>query len=220
MPLPMVHNVGEVEALIREVGFLPFCRCEIPGFSLQECTPKDRWFVKDVEGPWEWREMVAEKGEIAYGKLIQRKKAFVSRAFYPDFVNYRRDGMDFDLCYEQGRASRNEKLIMDALQSRGSLMTHEIKSASGVVKGFETAITALQMRAYITTERLDYRRDAFGRPYGWGVARYALSEAVFGEAFVCSRYGDSPERSYRRLFENIAKHFPNASEREIRTVLR
>jgi hypothetical protein len=79
MKLPIIHNVQELETLIHEIGFLPMFHSKISGFSLEECTPKDRWFVKNVEGPWEWREAVAQKGEMAYGKLFNKKTGFVSQ---------------------------------------------------------------------------------------------------------------------------------------------
>lgn len=73
MKLPVIKNARELADLVREIGFLPLFRCEIDGFSLQECTPAGYWFVKDVEGPWEWREEVAAEGEIAYAKLLTKK---------------------------------------------------------------------------------------------------------------------------------------------------
>ncbi len=219
MRLKMVHSAAEVDALVREIGFLPFVRCEIVGFSLEECTPRDRWFVKDVEGPWEWRETVADGGEIAYGKLFNKKAGFISPDHYPDFVNYRREGLDFDARYQRGLVPHKEKRLIDLLDSRGPMLSREMKAVFGL-KGFDTAITSLQMRTYVTIQRLEYKRDAFGRPYGMGVSRYARSETAFGEAFVTSRYGDAPEHSYRRLYEHVAKLFPSASEKQIWTVLR
>ena len=48
---------------------------------------------------------VARRGIAAYGKLFNKKARLVSRAWYPDLANYRRDGCDFDARYEDGLAS-------------------------------------------------------------------------------------------------------------------
>jgi len=105
MKLPMIRNAAEMEQLINEVGFLPYFKSEIQGFSLEDCTPLELWFVDGVEGPWEWREKIVEKGDIAYGKLFNKKTGFVSKNWYTDLVNYRRDGYDFDAHYDDGLSS-------------------------------------------------------------------------------------------------------------------
>ena len=39
--------------LVQRMGFLPFFRCTIPQFSIEEFTSGRYWFVDDVDGPWE-----------------------------------------------------------------------------------------------------------------------------------------------------------------------
>lgn len=220
MQRKLIYSAAELEALVMEIGFLPFMKCVIPGFSLEECTPSGYWFVKDVKGPWEWREAVAEGGVIAYGKLFCRKAGFISPAFYPYFANYRRNGMDFDTRYQEGLCSRHQKVIVDLLTQRGPMLTHELHMHAGIEKGFDTALSALQMQTDITVRRLEYKHDQNGLSYGWGQARYALSEAVFGEALVCSRYDEEPSASYRYLANHLSVLFPSASEKQIFSVLK
>lgn len=215
-----IHSVDELKAMVMEVGFLPFMKCAIPGFSLQECTPQGYWFVKDVIGPWEWRETIAEERTIAYGKLFNKKTGFVSPAFYPDFINYRRSSMDFSERYERGLCSHQQKVVMDILSLHGSMLTHELKTLAHMEKGFETTLAALQMQTDITVQCLEYKRDGKGMPYGWGQARYATPEIVFGEVLVQARYEDDPAISFKRLAEQLQKLFPNASEKQILMVLK
>lgn len=217
--LPMIHNAQELEALVEEIGLLPFVSCGVEGFSLEECTPTSMWFVKGVEGPWEWRETLADSGRIAYAKLFRRKAGFVSRTWYPDLANWRRGGLDFDERYAGGMISRAEKQIMDLLRTQGPMLTRALKAAVGA-KGFDTAATSLQMRTDITVQRLEYNRDAFGREYGFGVSRLAPSESVFGDALPCARFDDAPEASLRRLCDHVAALFPAAAEKDIHKLLR
>ncbi|WNS46129.1 hypothetical protein [Paenibacillus sp. MMS20-IR301] len=225
MKLPLIKNPRELAELIREIGFLPLFRCGIEGFSLEECTPPGYWFVKDVEGPWEWRERIAEEGEIAYAKLFHKKAGFISREWYPDFANYRRDGYDFDARYDDGLASMASKMIMDVLlEHTEGLLSSELKVKAGFIKeaakGFDTALTTLQMQTYVTASRFEYKQDKSGRPYGWGVGRYAVSENVFGTEWVTSRYSEQPAESKARIAEHAAKLFPAAGMKLIEKVIK
>ena len=225
MKLPVIKSAGELAALVREIGYLPRFRCEIAGFSLEDCTPAGSWFVKGVEGPWEWREEIAAGGEIAYAKLFNKKAGFISREWYPDFANYRRDGYDFDARYDDGLASMASKRIMDVLlEHEAGLLSSDLKALSGFAvkgaKGFDTAMTLLQMQTYITASKFEYKQDKHGRPYGWGIGRYAVSEHVFGADYVTSRYSDQPVGSRERIMEHTAKLFPEAGAKQLEKVLK
>lgn len=218
--LPLIHDAGALEALVEEIGFLPFVRSGVSGFSLEECTPEGRWFVKDVKGPWEWREAVADGGRIAYGKLFRAKAGFVSLAWYPDLCNHRRGGRTFGMRYQQGEIPRAERDIMALLAQNGPMLTRDLRAAFGT-KGFDRTVTSLQMRTDITVQRLEYNRDAFGRPYGWGIARLAPSDHVFGSEVTEGRFAAcTPEASLQRLCRQVEALFPNAAERDILRLLR
>ena len=101
-----IKTIDELKKYIRNIGFLPFFKGGIEGFSLEELTASDSWWSGDVtEDPWIWRELIAGEGEIAYGKLFRGKAGFISREWFPIFAVYRRDGYDFDSRYEDGLAS-------------------------------------------------------------------------------------------------------------------
>lgn len=212
--LPLVYNAGDVEALVADIGILPFVGCGIPGFSLQECTPPGYWFVRDVEGPWEWRETVADNGRVAYAKLLRRKAAFVSPEWYAHFVNWRRGGIDFEERYEAGMIAKREKDIMDLLLANGPMLSPDLKAIMGN-KGFDCAMMSLQMRTDVVIQRVEYRRDAFGRPYGMGRSRFAPSEVVFGEDALFDCGGISPEASLQKIVAHIQSLFPDAAEGDI-----
>ena len=79
MPQPQIHNAMELEALVQQMGFLPFFFCAVFNFSIEEFTPSRYWFVDGVDGPWEWRMELARRGVVAYGKLFAKKAGLVSR---------------------------------------------------------------------------------------------------------------------------------------------
>ena len=74
-----IRSIDSPEALLQtveELGFLPFFRNEVPGFSIEEHTPPQRWFA-DYEGdpvenggPWEWKGPVAVSGRCVGGDYL------------------------------------------------------------------------------------------------------------------------------------------------------
>ena len=219
MPLPRIHSAMELEALVQEIGFLPFFACSIPGFSVEESTSSRYWFVSGVDGPLEWRMELARRGVAAYGKLFARKAGLVSREWYPDLANYRRDGYDFDARYEDGLASHREKRIMDVLLQEGPTLSKDLKRLAGFgrdgLKGFDTAITNLQMQTYVTVHSFEYARDKYGKPYGWGIARYAVTEDVLGAEVTQAAYNRSPEESKSRIINHLGLLCPEAFDDDL-----
>ena len=108
-----LHTVDEAIEYINEVGFLPLFKNDIPRFSLEERTVPEYWWSEDPEvDPWAWREIIARRGDVAYGKFFDKKAGFISKEWMPYFVNYRRDGYDFDALWEDGKASARQKKIL------------------------------------------------------------------------------------------------------------
>ena len=215
MKLPLINSADELQQLVEEIGFLPFFRTHISGYSLEECTPPGRWFEKGVEGPWEWREELALRGSAAYGKLFMRKAGFVSPAWYPVLANYRRDGYDFDARFEDGLAPHNQKAVMDLVLARGPMLSVELKEQSGIAKGFDTVMQKLQMQTYLTVREFRYKRDRFGFPQGWGVGRYCMPEDIWGADTLAAGYAEEPADSFGRIVEHIAALWPGVDRADI-----
>lgn len=207
--LPIIDGIEKLESVVQQVGFLPFFRCDIPGYSLEERTPPERWFQKGVEGPWEWREQAALRQIIGYGKLVRNKAGFVSAELFPLLANYRRDGYDYDAKYEDGLLKRREKLVMDAVVQNGEMLSADIKKMCGFgkngEKGFDGILTGLQMQTYLLVRQFVYKKDKAGRQYGWGVGQYTTAERVFGEEVVTSRYHQDPKESFAELTGILSK---------------
>ncbi len=224
MPQPKIHNAMELENLVQQMGFLPFFACSVPHFSIEEFTPSRYWFVEGVEGPWEWRMDLARRGVVAFGKLFSRKAGLVSREWYPDLVNYRRGGYDFDARYEDGLASYREKRVMDVLLQEGPTRSKDLKRLSGFggdgLKGFGTVMTRLQMQTYVTVHSFECARDQYGKPYGWGVARYAVTEDVLGAEVTQGAYGRPPEESKARMIQHLGVLCPDAFDDDLEKLIR
>ena len=92
-----IQSWEELIDWIDEIGFLPLFKNEVDGFSVEENTADLYWGSGDAEqDPWEWRCLMARSGRVAYGKFFGKKAGFISKAWFPHFSNWRRDGYDFD----------------------------------------------------------------------------------------------------------------------------
>ena len=220
-----IERIDSLQALsdrVEELGFLPFFRNEIPGFSIEEHTPPELWF-EDRPGPWEWKGPVASADSCVYGKFFRGRAGFISREWFPAFSNYRRDGYDFDARYDDGLASHRDKAVYDVLAERGVLLSKELKRLAGYgkdgEKGFDGLITRLQMQTYVVIEDFVYAMDRQGREYGWGIARYATPEARFGTDWLEQAYREDPAAARDRIYAHLHGLFPAATEKQLRRLL-
>ena len=213
----------DVIGLTREVGFLPLFAGEIGGFSIEENCPPELWFNENVDGPWEWKGPIARGKTCAYGKFFGGRAGFISLDWFPDFANYRRDGYDFEGRFEDGLVKYKDKQIWDTLDQHGPLLSKDLKRLcdyrKGGNKGFDTVITRMQMQTFVTIADFAYMQDAQGQPYGWGVARYALPEALFGEERMAAADARKPIQSKERIFRHLRHLLPDATEEQLDRLL-
>lgn len=218
-----LKSAQDIAALVNKLGFLPFFRGEIANFSIEEFTPPELWWGGETWGPWEWKGPVIRLAHCAYGKFYKGKAMYISREWFPDFANLRRDGYDYDARMDEGLARRRDTYLMEELMKEPTLLGKELKARVCFTeerkKGYEGSLTRLQMMGYITTADFVYARDKFGKEYGWGLARYATPEAFFGEDFCREAYRRTPQESYARMASHLKALLPQASEKQIASVL-
>lgn len=214
----MLRSPDDIISLTEELGFLPFFRNGIPGFSIEERTPGELWFT-DQDGPWEWKGPIARTKKCFYGKFFGGKAGFISLKWFPDFCNYRRDGFDFDSRFECGMSSYKDRNVYDTVSRYGDILSKKLKSMCGYYKGgekgFDGVITRLQMQTYVCISDFEYMRDKYGKPYGWGVARYSTPEELIGYEAVTSAYKREPLESKEKILEHLKKAVPAATEAQL-----
>ena len=219
-----IQSWQELIDWVDEVGFLPLFRNEADGFSAEENTSDLYWWSGDPEqDPWEWRQLIARSGRVAYGKFFGGKAGFVSRAWFPHFANWRRDGYDFDSRWDEGLAGIRQKRVMDQFAERGELFSSELKRLAGFgregEKNFEGTVTGLQMGGYLVIRDFRRRINRRGLPYGWPISVYTTPEALWGYDHIASAYSMEPAESKALIYERIQKNFPEAAQEELDAVL-
>ena len=225
-----IRTWNELVNWINEVGFLPLFANDVKGFSAEEHVSPDYWWtgVRD-EDPWEWREIIASSHRVAYGKFFDQKAGFISLEWLPYFANFRRKGYDFDSRWEDGLASRREKIIMDMLTGRDEdgdmtfpddqILSTELKKKAGFGKGGEKnysgIVTGLQMQTYLVITDFRRRTNKKGEEYGMAVSVMLPPEAVWGYEAVTAAYNESPAESYDRIVSRVIEKFPGAKEGDV-----
>lgn len=218
-----LHTVEELENYVNEVGFLPLFKTGLNGFSVEERTAPESWWCGDPKrDPWEWRAVIAERGNIAYGKFFGKRAGFISKAWLPYFANARRDGYDFDALWDDGKAPIRSKMIMDLFVEEHAddvIFSYEIKEQAGFgkggEKGFEGVLANLQMQLYLCVHDFKRKKNKKGQEYGWAIARYCTPEHIFGYDVLSAAYKEDPAVSAKRITDRVKILCPDADEKMI-----
>ena len=218
-----IRTQQDLADAVRTLGIVPLFTNSITGFSVEEHAAHEAWFT-DEPGIWEWKGPVIQETGCAYGKFFEKKAAFISREWFPDFANDRRDGYDFDARFDDGLASYQDKTLYELVADNEPILSKQLKRLGnyrkGGNKGFDTCMNRLQAQCYVTISDFVYATDAHGLPYGWGIAEYATPERFMGQDFQEHVYQRTPEESYQRIFEHLRQMLPDVSSEQIKRFLR
>ena len=220
----LLHSAEDLVNAVERYGFLPFFQNEIRGFSVEELCAPELWFSDDADGPWEWKGPAARSGRCLYGKIFNKKAGFVSREWIPDFINYRRDGYDFDARWDEGLAPLKDKELYEAIANERAILSKRLKEIlnyrKGGNSGFETCVTRLQIQGYVCIADFVYMQDKYGRPYGWGIAEYATPEALFGYDLAMSAYQRDPQESHARILQHLQSLLPSTDKKLLERIIK
>ena len=221
-----VKTKKDLKAAVEKYGFVPLFAGSVPGFSVEEHAVPEVWYSEgSSEWPvWDWKGPVIRECGCAYGKFFEKRAVFISREWFPDFANYRRDGYDFDARWDEGLASRRDKVLYELLDANAPILSKGLKNLGDYRKGgrtgFDTLITRLQAQGYVLISDFVYERAKDGREFGWGIAQYSTPEKFFGPEFRETVYKRTPEESFERMLRHLQKILPQADEAAIRKILK
>ncbi len=205
-------------------------RSMIRAFSVEEHVSSLFWWTGDPDqDPWVWRELIAADHQVAYGKFFDKKAGFISLRWLPYFANARRNGYDFDARWEDGLASRREKIIMDQLTDKDSdgdmtfpdrqILSTNLKKQAGFGKNGEKnypgIITGLQMQTYLVISDFHRRVNKKWAAYGMPVSVLQPPEAIWGYEAVTSAYHEDPAKSWQRIYDHMEKLYPGHKDKDV-----
>ncbi len=147
----IINSAESMIGMIRDFGIIPFFRCGIPGWSIEENTDPGYWFyTSDELGPWDWKIDTVREGDIAYGKFISRKAAFATVEWYHHLMNWRRANPKYRVALGEKYPAKTtgEKLLkylsptaLRAIKENGSLEMTDLRRICG------EQVTDFQIRA-------------------------------------------------------------------------
>lgn len=217
-----IHSCPELIDCVQQVGFLPLLESGIHGYSAESLMAEECRFTQFEDGTWEWplwqwKGAVVREGDCVYGKFFAGKAGFISRAWWPDFCNWRRSQNPLP------EENSIEDVILTILRMHGSMIARELRAACDLTgknmrSKFDTYVGRMQMATYIVTEDFVYPTDKHGQKYGFGWSLLTTPERLLGkESCQCNR---TPEESYQRMVEHLSQLLPNASEKQIKKILK
>ena len=215
---------------VQQLGFLPLLDSGIAGYCAEEMMAPDCHYVQFEDGSWEWplwmwKGPVIADGGCVYGKFFNGKAGFISRAWWPDFYNYRRS------IYPYPEPDSIEEIILTTLQEQGSAIARDLRASCGMTGAkmrsrFDAYVNKLQMGCYIVTEDFVYPRDKHGKEYGFGWQLLNTPENLLGRD-ACLSYTDethtilrSPQESYERILVHLQTILPDAAIKQLNKLIK
>lgn len=177
------------------------------------------WHTGDAEtDPWEWRmRVLEERNDIAYGKVFFSAGGYITKEWYPYFLEVRRQGVTFDEWYHEGKAGLLEKKIYEAIEQNGHMALHDLKRECSITKEstgqFDRALTSLQKNLFITMCGRKQKVSSLGKPYGWNSTVFTTVEKFWGEDLTADI---SVDEAYNKIRERILLLNLEAKEKDIK----
>jgi DNA-binding Lrp family transcriptional regulator len=219
------NRVKTADALVRMVDDLGFCFAftgeaayPIPAAfdHLDTRSESRKW-----EWMWGWKDELAEKKRLYYGKLLVRKPTFVSMKVLPTFyATFGRAGEPDDHLDDirAGRLSEIARRVLEFLTQNGETQTKRMRAALGITSQegksqYARAIEELQRLMYVARVRAvgegredyNYTYDLFVRRYPETVraAERLTSSDAMGAllARLLDMAGGMSERQIAKLFD-------------------
>lgn len=170
--------------------------------------------------PWEWRiRGITECNDLAYGKLFFNKGGWITKEWFPYFMSVRRKHKNFDEMYSDGLIDYTAKKIYELICDTPNLSLYEIKKIIGCDNNkksqFDTALSMLQAKMFITISGQKYKLSKDGREYGWPVTTFCTTEDFFGEEIFDLSCSINQQEAIEKITEQILVLNKNANAKAI-----
>lgn len=196
-------------------------------FSLcDRFTQEIRWHTEEADtDPWEWRMRVLdERKDIAYGKVFFKKSGYITEQWYPYFLAVRRGMRTVQQEIAEGTLPEETARIYRLVQENGVLPLHLIKEFGLFGKEekarFEQAITALQMKCYLTMCGKQRKESRHGEEYGWSSTVFCTTEHFWGNSVFEQAAKMKEEEAYRAIAAQLATLNPEANPKKLAKMIR
>jgi hypothetical protein len=214
------HRVRTRAAALRFVDAVGFCYAFTPGpgdlpglFDVLDTRSIDRMW----SWAWQWKDELASRRRLLYGRLVRRKPTLIALPYVPYFFALSGnvgEPDDYLQAYREGRLALLAKDVYEYLRQHGPCSTWVLRAHFVTGRGpggaLQRALVALQERCLIakvgeSDSSFSFIWDTFDRwmPQAVRAAGRVTSEQA--AAALLERYlrtvGAAPERTAAALFE-------------------
>lgn len=185
-----------------------------------------RWYGDDPEtDPAAWRmRILAERKDVAYGKLFFKKSGYLTRQWAPCFLAARRGGWSLEEAYRDGQVSREAMRLYRAVAENGPQPLHQLKLLAGFGRerkaGLERGLTELQMKFFLSVCGAQAKVSQAGKEYGWSSSVFCTTEEFWGEEVFLEAQELDGRKAEAAVLEQVRRLNPQAEERRILKFLR
>lgn len=207
----IINSPESMAAAIRRMGIIPFFRCGVPGWSVEEMTAKGSWWdTEGVLGPWDWKIECIREG-IVYGKFLGGKAAFATEEWYRLLMTWRRSLAR----YQVGSLGGFCPLILDAINEAGELGTREIRTICAAStpgekirkSALESSFQKLQMGTWCIIGDIQREFKGPNLEYsGWQRVSHTTPDAMDMDI----RSDVTPEEARDMIISHVMEYFPDA----------
>lgn len=191
-------------------------------FSPSQFYSKDiAWHTDKAEtDPWIWRiRGVSEVQGLYYGKVFLKKAGWITKEWYPYFIAVRRGAKTLEELYSAGQISHMEKEIYTLISEMGPMSTHDMKAAMQIDKtqkyAFDSAITGLQMKLFLTIGGQTRKESFAGGAYGWPTTVFCNVDSYVGEELMREAGKITLKEAKEKIASQILQINPDATPKKI-----
>lgn len=167
-----VKTYGEFVDALNEIGFILFGGRTSGMLTLEEMTDSASWYCGEAEtNPWEWRNMLPERKDGVYARLLGKQTFMISNAWYPKFLAAYRTCESLPERYEAGLVSADLFEAYRMFEEKPTMGKHELTARLTRPRA-ERALSDLQREMYVTVSGEVQRTSIDFRPIGWPSAEY------------------------------------------------
>ena len=199
----IVRTYEEFADALNETGFLLLGGGETGMLQLSDITEPDAWFSGGEKDPWGWRNILCERNDGAYQRLLDGKMFFISHAWYPSFLAAYRRCDDLEERYEAGLIPAEIHKMYRMFEEKRALAKHELTRVFGRSKA-EKGLVFLQREMQITISGEVQKLSAEMKPVGWPSMEFTVVEDRLGAALEASEKlnaGEERKKIRRRAGE-------------------
>lgn len=197
-PARQVRDERGALRFIKELGFVllfPMRGSELP--SIHDAAG-GQWGVW-----WDWKQTLPERRACFYSHVLRRHGAFLSWEWFPACYAALAEGKTSHQLFREGRLDRTEKQVIDLLESRGPLMTRELRllyapPSKENTRRIKQALVELQRRFLICS--------AGGSTEGWSHHRWDLVERYVAPELQFAARGLSRDEARERVVAKLLRN--------------